>query len=126
MIGFQTHTSRDLTLEIADVDGGIKIKWLGKSTAREPSLFLAPILTDVLRKSVEENKPIILDFTALEYMNSSTITPIIRLLDNARRGSTVVKVFYNKKLKWQELNFSALEIFQTNDKRIQIIGGDGG
>jgi hypothetical protein len=25
-------------------------------------------------------------------------------------------------LKWQELSFSALEIFETNDKRIEITG----
>jgi hypothetical protein len=33
-------------------------------------------------------------------------------------------VLYDKSLKWQELNFSAIEIFQTKDQRIQIKGID--
>jgi len=55
-------------------------------------------------------------------MNSSTITPIIKILERAKRGSTHVTVLYDKSLKWQDLIFSALTIFTTKDKRVEIRG----
>ena len=65
-----------------------------------------------------------MDFRKLEYMNSSTITPIIKVLDRAKRGKNHITVIYDKTLKWQELSFSAMEIFQTKDKRIEIKGAE--
>jgi len=55
-------------------------------------------------------------------MNSSTITPIIKILERAKSGMTKITIFYQKSLKWQELNFSALEIFKTKDNRLEIKG----
>ncbi len=55
-------------------------------------------------------------------MNSSTITPVIRLLHEAKRGGARVTILYKQTLRWQELSFSALTIFQTDDERIQIRG----
>jgi hypothetical protein len=77
---------------------------------------------DLLRRSNDLKKRIILDFQKLDYMNSSTITPIIKILERAKRGKTQVTVLYKKILKWQDLSFSALEIFQTKDKRVEIKG----
>ena len=66
----------------------------------------------------------ILDFCNIEYMNSSTITPIIKILERAKRSKVSATVIYLGALKWQHLIFSALEIFQTKDKRIVIQGND--
>lgn len=120
----QTETSRDLSLDIEETESEITVTWRGKSTAREPTAFLVPILADVFNKGVSTERKVVFDFRPLEYMNSSTITPIIRILDEARRGSAQVKIVYNSSLKWQQLSFTALEVFQTEDKRIEIIGGE--
>ena len=55
-------------------------------------------------------------------MNSSTITPLIKILERAKRGTSHVTVLYDKSLHWQDLTFSALEIFKTDDKRVDIKG----
>jgi hypothetical protein len=55
-------------------------------------------------------------------MNSSTITPIIKILERAKKGKMNVTIQYDKLLKWQDLSFSALKIFQTKDKRVEIKG----
>ena len=31
-------------------------------------------------------------------------------------------ILYRKSLKWQELNFTALEVFRTDDSRLEIKG----
>ena len=111
-----------LKLEVIENPDTISIDWKGKSTERNPGSFLTPILLKVLKNSSDGNKKIVLDFRNLLYMNSSTITPIIKVLERAKRSNINLLVLYDKSLKWQELNFSAIEIFQTKDQRIQIKG----
>jgi len=118
----EKQTDDKLTIEIIEIEENIAIKWIGKSTNRKPGNFLTPILSNALTNGNDGKKEVILDFRELEYMNSSTISPIIKFLHNAKSGNHRILVKYKKLLKWQELNFSALNIFQTPDKRIQIIG----
>ncbi len=118
----ETFTSHALTLLVSEDESTVLVTWQGRSTAREPAEFLVPILTKALDRATELKRPLTLDFRGIEYFNSSTITPVVRLLEEAkRRGSTLV-IQYDKKLRWQELNFSALQIFHTGDQRIRILG----
>jgi len=103
-------------------DNTINTIWKGKSIDREPGKFITPILTRMIKSSSDTDKRITLDFRELAYMNSSTITPVIKILERAKRGSTRVTVFYNKSLKWQDLIFSALTIFKSKDNRVEIRG----
>ena len=118
----ETFGNELLKIEVTEKDDAIEIKWLGKSTNRSPSKFITPILVNVLKVSSENDKRIVLDFRGLDYMNSSTITPIIKVLERAKKGKNLVSVIYSKSLKWQDLNFSALKLFETKDKRVEIIG----
>lgn len=120
----ETFADRNLSLTVEDDGHVIRVEWRGKSTAREPGSFIAPILTNALKQSRRTGRPMVMDFLKIEYMNSSTITPIIRILDEAKRKGNTVTVLYKSSLKWQELSFSALEIFQTDDGRIEIRGVD--
>ncbi len=116
---FQQHT---LTLELHDEAEAICLVWSGRSTGREPGLFIVPVLSRAVELGRTQNKPLVLDFQSMAYMNSSTITPIIRLLGKAMRTTNKVRVVYKKELKWQELSFTALEVFATPDQRIEICG----
>ncbi len=118
----QVHTSNLLTIEVEETDDSIIIKWTGKSADRTPGTFINPILNDALVKSDEEKKELILDFQNLEFMNSSSIAPIVKILDRAKRGESRITITYRRSLNWQELSFSALIVFQTKDNRIQIKG----
>jgi len=118
----KTYTKNLLTIEILEDDNGIRAIWRGRSIEREPSEFIAPILNGIIKSSNYKNKFVELDFQKLTYMNSSTITPIIKVLERAKRGTAQITVLFDKTLKWQDLNFSALSIFETNDSRIKIEG----
>jgi hypothetical protein len=52
------------------------------------------------------------------------MTPVIKVLEQARVGDGMVTVMYSKTLKWQDISFSALVIFQTPDGRIEIQGAE--
>jgi hypothetical protein len=118
----ETFTSRALTLEVIEEQAGITVTWRGRSTARDPAEFLIPILTRALDRAMEMKLPLVLDFRALEYFNSSTITPVVRLMEETKRRGASMVVNYDKKLRWQELSFSALQVFHTGDQRIRILG----
>ncbi len=118
----ETYNFNLLTIEIDEDDGSIVVVFKGKSTDRNPSELISPILMDILNKSTSNNKKIILDFRNLEYMNSSTVTPISKIIEKGKTGSNRISIQYRKSKKWQELCFSAMRIFETKDKRIEIIG----
>ena len=118
----ETFVGNLLKIELEEKKDSITINWSGKSVDREPGKFITPILVNAIRRSSGLNKKIILDFRKLDYMNSSSITPVIKILERAKRGRTQIRVVYKKSLKWQDLSFSALEIFRTKDRRVEIKG----
>jgi hypothetical protein len=118
----ESYTSNKLTLKIEENDSIIRITFTGQSTEREPGKFITPILTDAAHNGRKYNKGLIINFKELEYMNSSTITPIIKILEGEKHGTGTIYVEYNRSKKWQELCFSALKIFETKDHRIEITG----
>ena len=120
----EKYTNDLLIISITEENDQIHMHWSGKSIDRKPSIFLTPLLIKVLKRSIDREKRMIMDFCDIEYMNSSTITPIIKILDRAKRSKVGVTVEYLASLKWQDLIFSALEIFQTKDNRILIHGNN--
>ncbi len=118
----EKYNNELLHISVTEEPDHIRMHWSGKSIDRKPSIFITPILIKIFKRSVEHEKRMILDFCEIEYMNSSTITPIIKILERARRSKAGVTVEYLANLKWQDLIFSALEIFQTKDRRILIKG----
>lgn len=119
----ERFTSHLLTLEKIVDESSITIRFIGRSNERNPSKFIYPILSDALDQSAHSNKDIVLDFMDLEYMNSSTITPILKILDKVRCEEKYrVTIVYRQSLRWQDLSFSALKIFESRDNRIRITG----
>jgi hypothetical protein len=122
MSNIETYRSNKLSIDVEENNSTIDIKFSGKSTEREPENFIAPILVESIQNSEKFNKNIIINFSSLEFMNSSTITPLIKILETAKDNSTSLSIIYKKSKKWQELSFSALKIFETKDHRIEIKG----
>jgi len=118
----EIFSAKLLSIEVFETATSIDVRWLGKSIDRNPAKFISPVLVKVLNMAAVMNKRVVMDFGSLSYMNSSTITPIIKILERAKKGKTEITILYDKSLKWQELNFSALEIFGTNDDRLEIKG----
>ncbi len=118
----KTYSNEELTILVTEKDDVIEVLWLGRSTAREPKIFIQPILDEINRLANGFVKPINMDFRKLEYMNSSTITPILRMLEDAANTNSSFSITYDSRLRWQELNFSALEIFRGKNRNFNLIG----
>jgi hypothetical protein len=122
MAHIETYENNNLQVKVLEDESSIVVKFMGKSTERDPVQFIMPIFSDILKNSGNYNKGIVMNFEELSYMNSSTITPITKILERVKEDNGSLMLFYNKSKKWQELCFSALKIFETEDGRIEIIG----
>ncbi len=115
-------TQGDLSLELTESASELRLTWRGKSSDREPGRFLVPVLTASLERARDSKLPLVLDFRELDYMNSSTFTPVVKALDESRRLSVSIVLEYALGRRWQALSFSALRTFETLDGRIKVHG----
>ena len=116
------HTFNALNIEVTETDADITVRWSGRSNEREPSHFITPVLNTTLTRAQEAGKRVVMDFRTVEYMNSSTFTPLLRMLSQAYKGTVSIQLLYSPELHWQVLSFSAMRVFQTGDRRIDLVG----
>lgn len=101
------YQTDELTIESSNTADQLVIRWLGRSQERDPSRTLEPVLKAV-DALLETAQSVEFDFRALEYMNSSTIRPILRLVEKASDKAATVRVLYDKTKNWQRLSFMAI------------------
>ena len=112
----------ELTLVVRDEPARVVVTWLGRSTARSPAMFVLPVLLNALERAAEKDLVLVIEFQRLDYMNSSTLTPLIRLIELVNRRGRPLEVNYAKDLKWQSISFTALEIFHGRGSHVRIVG----
>ncbi len=111
-----------LSIELVKDGERLRLGFTGKSSDREPGRFIMPVLQDAIERARAAKATLVLDFCELEYMNSSTFTPVVKSLAVARAAAISVVLQYSLARKWQALSFSALRTFETLDGRIQVQG----
>lgn len=118
----EVHADRSLQIEVFESLLQLIVSFAGRSEAREPALFIDPILKRAAEKASSQAKLMVIDFRRLDRMNSSSVPPVLRILELARRGQLRLKLIYARDLKWQTLSFAALKAFATPDGRVAIVG----
>ena len=116
----QTFTHDTLRIDVLETDGEVRVRWRGKSNDRWPDRVLVPLMQEVLARGDSGRRQVVMDFGEMEYMNSSTFTPIVRLLGQAIQGPHRVRLEYSAARKWQTLSFAALRAFETADGRVTV------
>lgn len=95
-------------LKIVVENSGRRVRWLGKSTARQPGTFLIPYMDRMIAAAPETVE---VDFTGLRFMNSPTVMPILVLLNGLSGRGLAVTVVYDSKTPWQKTVFGGLRAF---------------
>jgi anti-sigma regulatory factor (Ser/Thr protein kinase) len=109
-----------LEIQVVVKDNDVNIVWKGRSEDRQPSALLNPYFTGLLDELV--GKEVNVDFTLLEYMNSSTVVPIINLIKNLEGKSIKSSIIYDKNQKWQAASFKALEVMANMMNKVKVSG----
>lgn len=120
MLTKEEFVNNRLTVEMTADESAVHTVWRGKSNERNPEEFVTPLLEKLAAQCA--GRVLILDFRELTFMNSSTITPVIRFLELYKERELPIEIRYDSTVHWQELSFTALEIFESPDSLIKIIG----
>lgn len=111
------NDSMEILFESGDLN---KLIWKGKSVDRDPASTLKPYLDEMSEKI--KGGAIEINFTELEYMNSSTVPPIIQLAKKLNTDGTETKILYNSSSPWQSASFKALETIILRMDNVSIKG----
>jgi hypothetical protein len=110
---------KSLYLSVGKEDGKTVMVWKGESDEKNPSESLIPFFDSVIDK-IEGKFEIV--FNELDYMNSSTIHPLIMFIKNLNDKEINTTIFYDKQSKWQEASFKALYALTNVLTSINVIG----
>lgn len=102
------------------MDGTVKLQWTGRSEARNPGDILNPYLDGNI--GYLKGKNIIVDFTKLEFMNSSTVPPIIKFIKNCSVNEIPAVIHFDKNSEWQNASFKPLQTVCMVLKNIKVEG----
>jgi hypothetical protein len=101
----------DLSIQALSKDIAVQLMLRGRSNDRQPTRVLSPYFTTAVAAAAAANVPLELHFENLEHFNSSTITVLIQLIQEARSKGIKLTFIDRQDLKWQKLSFDALKVF---------------
>ncbi len=96
------------------------MSWIGQSDERNPSASLTPYLDSVI--SDLKGTHLTIEYSRLEYMNSSTVPPIIQFLKKLNINGIKTIVTYDASSKWQRASFKALETLSLMMNNVTVKG----
>lgn len=117
----KNFSSGDLRISVNGMNGmggRVRMMWNGRSTDREPGRQLTPYFNGLLDEL--EGRGLLISFQGLEYMNSSTVTPIIQFLKNLNERNIETRVAYDGRSKWQRASFRALSGLAMMMKHVTV------
>jgi hypothetical protein len=118
----ESFQAGDLAIDYVDAlgQGAMKLLWRGKSNDRHPARILSPFFERVMNAAESQGAAIEMHFEELDHFNSSTITALIQLIQDARERNVRLVIVFDKTLKWQKLSFDALRVFSRGDDLLQL------
>ncbi|MCP5500943.1 MAG: hypothetical protein H7A25_13630 [Leptospiraceae bacterium] len=108
----------NFSIHISEEENKVILKWKGKSEFRNPSEILNPYFDEILSelKSAELH----VDFTGLEFMNSSTFPAILNFMKKCDQLSLKTLFIYNASSEWQNASFKPLKMIGSKLNHINF------
>ncbi len=97
----------DLQISVQRREAQVEISWEGISETRDPGSSLSPYLEQLA--SEIHGTEVMVDFSAMEYMNSATVAPIVRFIRALDKECSRVTVLYDESKTFQRTTFSAIK-----------------
>ena len=107
-------------LEPSHADGSVVLAWRGRSVHRQPARTILPCVMPWLDRAQKLAVPLEMRFEVLEHMNSSTVTTIVQIIQEARTRGTQLVLVYDASKPWQRLGFEALRVFVKDDGLLEL------
>jgi len=116
----EDYNISNLKITISETEDSLIMIWKGSSDSANPGDDLNPYFQDNVVNF--QNKKLMIDFSELEYMNSSTVPPIIKLIGLLNSKNITTTIIYLKDSNWQRTSFKALESIVKSMNNIEVTG----
>ncbi len=111
-----------LKISVEEVSGSMVIDWTGESDTRDPASNIGPYLSELASRL--HGKTVRLRFDGLQYMNSSTVTPIMKFVRELSAVANRVTVHYDESVQWQATSFRAMRVVARRWPNVEVVGLD--
>jgi hypothetical protein len=98
-----------LSIMVEKSPSAIRLHWQGSSSDRDPGAVLNPFLARVMDPLEASGPALELHFEALEYLNSSTLSVLMRTIQKGLQKRLSMVVVYDTRKKWQVASFTAVK-----------------
>ena len=113
----------DLEIQVRrEGNGELRLVWSGSIHSADPGDYLDPYFDLLIDAAKAESLRIICDFSRLEYMNSSSIPPLIHLLRECGDGEIHAEFLYDAARKVQTASFRALDVIARKSSFTSVKG----
>lgn len=109
--------TKDFSIEIKG-NNPLEILWSGKSRDLNPSLVIDKYLDELMEYLYD--REVVVDFTSMESLNSSTIPPILTFLSNLEKKMIRTDVRYSRDIYWQRASFKPLSVLIRDFRFVKI------
>lgn len=114
----KSFTRGELNISVKGNGRQVYMSWNGRSAERDPAALLNPYLESLLDGI--HDRDLLIAFQELQYMNSSTVSPIIQFLKNLNQRQVETRITYDGRSKWQSASFKALNGLAMMMKHITV------
>lgn len=113
----RTYQHEGLTLVVRRLGSKATVLWQGVSDSRHPAQFLNPVIEE-LGDSLQ-NTDVTIDLRHLQYMNSSTVQPLIVMIRRLDANGRPVRVVFLD-VDWQRTHRNCMSAMARTFKNVQI------
>lgn len=116
----------DLIIDTVTHAEVIEAFWSGASNSRDPANALKPFFTLLLAEAKTKKARLEMHFEKLTHINSSTISALIRFVQDAAKEGVHVALFYDGSLRWQDHNFKTISLLHGKTPGLEVHRLEGG
>jgi hypothetical protein len=113
----RTYEREGLSIEVIRGPTSTAVAWRGISDSRTPANFLSPIIQELTE--LLKGQKVTVDFTSLEYINSATVAPLIRLVRALDVVCEDVHVLFSG-IDWQKTHFRCMSAIGRTLKHVRV------
>jgi hypothetical protein len=110
----------DLTIDVDGVPDGLELVWRGASNSRNPGEALRAYFKVTLAEAATRRANLHLHFEHLIQFNSSTVSFLLHLVDEAAAQGVSMTFFYDGSLRWQAHNFESIALLKRDTKGFSV------
>lgn len=109
----------ELAIVLSETADAVTLSWYGSSDSRDPAEFLEPVFQKAIGRL--KGRPLTIDFSRLEFMNSSTVSPIVSLLKLLDGRKMQARVVFGRD-EWQQVHIRCMRTITRALKHVDVVG----